>query len=79
MKTAPFRLGSIFCSNRPGQLYFYSIKSESLEELSDPDVSIQGLKISPNGSTVSFFQRTDAMAHQDCFSLHAVKEFVHVF
>lgn len=71
MKVEPFRLGSIFCSNRPGQLFFYDLKRETLDTLSEPDVSIQSLKLSPNGSTLTFFQRTGA-PHQDAFSLHKV-------
>jgi acylaminoacyl-peptidase len=72
MKVDPFRLGSIFCSNRPGQLFLYNFKRDSLEELSDPDVSIEGLRVSPDGSNVTYFQRTNATAHQDCFSLQKV-------
>lgn len=71
-KTEPFRLGSIFCDNRPGQLFFYNLKSESLEALSDPDVAILGAKFSPSGTYLTFFQRTDLRAHQDCFSLQKV-------
>ncbi|KAI6174770.1 Acylamino-acid-releasing enzyme [Aphelenchoides bicaudatus] len=72
MKTEPFRLGAVFCTNRPGQLFFYNFKDDSLEALSESDVFIQGLKVSPNGTTVTYFERTANNAHQDAFSLQKI-------
>jgi acylaminoacyl-peptidase len=72
MKTDPYRLGSIFCDNRPGQLFFYDFKTSLLEKLSDADVAIVSTKASPAGKYVTFFQREAKGPHQDGFALMGV-------
>ncbi|KAI6222100.1 Acylamino-acid-releasing enzyme [Aphelenchoides besseyi] len=72
LKTKPYRLGRIFCSNRPGQLKFYNFKTNAEENLTDADVSVQQVAVNPNGSLVTFFQRKAEGPHEDAFSLQLI-------
>uniref|UniRef100_A0A1I7RLX4 APEH_N domain-containing protein n=1 Tax=Bursaphelenchus xylophilus TaxID=6326 RepID=A0A1I7RLX4_BURXY len=69
VKSTPFKLGKIYCSNRPSQLYFYDFKADSFEKIGKFGVGIEGLRVSPCGKRVVWFQRDGTGPHGAGFEL----------
>ncbi|CAD5218584.1 unnamed protein product [Bursaphelenchus okinawaensis] len=69
VKSKPFKLGKIYCTNRPSQLYYYNLKTESFEAIGNEDVAIEGLRVSPCGKIVTWFQRDGIGPHGACFEM----------
>ncbi|KAI6234529.1 Acylamino-acid-releasing enzyme [Aphelenchoides fujianensis] len=72
METEPFRLGQIYCSNRPAQLKFFDFETGEVESLSDPEFAVDEVRVSPGGSSVTFFQRDARGPHGDAYSLQII-------
>lgn len=69
LKASPFKLGKVYCDNRPGALYFYGLDDEQLRTLGEENVSIAGLNISPNKEIV-YFQHPATGPHQGTYGLY---------
>ncbi|KAH7730616.1 CRE-DPF-5 protein [Aphelenchoides avenae] len=72
LRSEPFKLGRIYCDNRPGTLYYYEFAGESLQALSEENVSIEGISFSPNNKFLTFFQRPSDGPHSATFGLHRI-------
>nr|CAD2143989.1 unnamed protein product [Meloidogyne enterolobii] len=74
----PFKLGRMFCDNRPGTLYTFNFKTKQLVQLiTNPQdeclknnfASFNQLSFSPDGSYLVFFARKADGPHSACFAL----------
>ncbi|KAL7073126.1 hypothetical protein ACQ4LE_006990 [Meloidogyne hapla] len=74
----PFKLGRIFCNNRPGKLYTFNFETKELSQLltnSEDEcsknnfASFDQLSFSPDGNYFIFFARKADGPHSACFAL----------
>ena len=80
LDSQPFKLGRIFCNNRPGRLYKFDLEAEKLSQLLGEDDecskrgfnAFEGLSFSRDGSKLVFFARKADGPHQACLTLWKV-------
>ncbi|KAI1723574.1 prolyl oligopeptidase family domain-containing protein [Ditylenchus destructor] len=66
-----FKLGRIYCNNRPGSLFHYNLESAKSEVLADQkDLSVEKPTFSPNGDTLIFFTRRAGGPHNTNVAMH---------
>ncbi|CAI4228444.1 unnamed protein product [Auanema sp. JU1783] len=68
----PFKIGKIYCNNRPGSMYYYELETAKLTQIGSSGISAESPIFSPDGSKLYYFQRASDGPHQ------AVSELVSV-
>ncbi|VDO73189.1 unnamed protein product, partial [Heligmosomoides polygyrus] len=79
LRDEPFRLGKIYCNNRPGTIYYYELNSAKLQTIGSEDVAAECPTFSPDGKTLVYFQRRADGPHQavmECVKVLILPKFV---
>ncbi|BHF59724.1 hypothetical protein SprV_0100268500 [Sparganum proliferum] len=65
----PFRLGLIYCCQRPAQLLYWNFETSEVHCLNRPDRAVHWPRFSPDGSRLVWFEVPSGGPHDQCFEL----------
>uniref|UniRef100_A0A0X3PQQ3 Acylamino-acid-releasing enzyme n=2 Tax=Schistocephalus solidus TaxID=70667 RepID=A0A0X3PQQ3_SCHSO len=67
----PFRLGLIYCYQRPAQLFYWNFETSQIHCLNRSDHAAHWPRFSPDGSKLVWFEMPSGGPHGQCFELLA--------